>query len=106
MYSRLLAFLETFKTLYQHQYGFRRKHSTYMALMVLIDKITKALENGEFIIGVFLDFSKAFDSVNHEILLDKLSHYGIRGPALKWIGSYLGGRSQYVTYNGAKSSKI
>ena len=53
MYSRLLAFLETFKILYQHQYGFRRKHSTYMALMVLIDKITKALENGEFIIGVF-----------------------------------------------------
>ena len=73
--------------------------------MVLIDKITKALENGEFIIGVSLDFSKAFDTVNHEILLYKLSHYGSRGPALKWFGSYLGGRSQYVTYNGAKSSK-
>ena len=105
MYSRLLAFPETFKILYQHQYGFRRKHSTYMALMVLIDKITKALENGEFIIGVFLDFTKAFDTVNHEILSDKLSHYGIRGPALKWFRSYLGGRSQFVTYNGAKSSK-
>ena len=57
MYSRLLAFLEPFKLLHQHQYGFRRKHSTYMARIVLIDKILKALENGEFIIGVLLDFS-------------------------------------------------
>ena len=57
-----------------------------MAFMVLIDKITKALENGEFIIGVFLYFSKAFDTVNHEILLYKLSHYGIRVPRLSGSG--------------------
>ena len=58
MYSRLLEFLETFKILYQHQFGFRKKHSTYMALMILMDKIAKSLENGEFVIGVYLDFSK------------------------------------------------
>ena len=91
MYSKLLAFMETFKILYQHQDGFRRKHSTYMTLMVLIDKISLSLEHGESVIVFFLDFSKAFDTVNHEILLDKLSSHGITGPALNWFGSYLGG---------------
>ena len=56
-----------------------------MVLMILMDKITKSLENGEFIIGVFLDFSKALGSVNHDVLLHKLHHYGIRGSALKWF---------------------
>ena len=105
MYSRLLDFLETFKVIYDNQFGFRKKRSTYMALMILMDKITKSLENGEFIIGVFLDFSKAFDTVNHDVLLQKLHHYGIRGSALKWFQSYLSDRQQYVTYNGEESSK-
>ena len=73
--------------------------------MILMDRITKSLENGEFIIGVFLDFSKAFDTVNHDVLLQKLHHYGIRGSALKWFQSYLSDRQQYVTYNGEESSK-
>ena len=71
-----------------------------------MDKITKSLENGEFVVGVFLDFSKAFDTVNHDILLTKLHHYGIRGSAMKWFQSYLSDRYQYVTYNGLESSKI
>ena len=54
-----------------------------------MDKLTKALDNGELVLGVFLDFSKAFDTVNHVILLQKLNHYGIRGCALKWLESYL-----------------
>ena len=95
MYSRLLEFLETFKILYQHQFGFRKKHSTYMALMIVMEKIAKSLENCEFVIGVFLDFSKAFDTVNHDIV-KKLSYHGIRGHALKWFDSDLEGRSQYV----------
>ena len=105
MYSRLLDFLETFKIIYDNQFGFRKRRSTYMALIILMDKITKSLENGEFIIGVFLDFSKAFDTVNHDVLLQKLHHYGIRGSALKWFQSYLSDRQQYVTYNGEESSK-
>ena len=104
MYSRLIDFLEENKILIVNQFGFRKNHSSYMALMVLIDKLTKALENGDYVIGMFLDFSKAFDTVKHHILLEKLEYYGIRGSALAWFESYLANRQQYVTYNGVKSS--
>ena len=106
MYSRLLHFLESFKILIENQFGFRKQHSSYMALMVIIDKLIKSIDNGEHVIGVFLDFSKAFDTVDHDILLSKLYHYGIRGVALKWFESYLSGRQQYVTYNDFKSTVL
>ena len=72
--------------------------------MLLVDSLIKSLENGEYVLGMFLDFSKAFDTVDHAILLSKLYHYGIRGPALTWFQSYLSGRQQFVTYNGVQSS--
>ena len=68
-------------------------------------KLTNALENGEFTVGVFLDFSKAFDTINPQILHNKLYHYGIRGVALSWFESYLSGRYQFVCYDGIKSSQ-
>ena len=74
-----------------------------MAMMLLMEEITKSLENGEYVIGVFLDFSKAFDTVDHDILLRKLHHYGIRGNALRWFENYLKNRKQFVTYNGVSS---
>ena len=92
MYNRLIIFLENYDILFANQFGFRKLHSSYMALMVLTDKLIKSLENGEFVIGVYLDFSKAFATVDHEILLSKLSHYGIRGNSLKWFQSYLSNR--------------
>ena len=104
MYNRLIDLLETYKILIKFQFGFRKFHSTYMALMTLMDKLITALENGEHVIGIFLDFSKAFDTVDHEILLKKMHHYGIRGTAYKWFQSYLSNRKQYVTYNGICSS--
>ena len=103
MYNRLIKFLEKFSILYEYQFRFRRKRSTHLALITLVDKLTQAVENGEYVIGVFLDFPKAFDTVNHEILLDKLYHYGVRGCAQKWFNSYLTDRQQFVTYNGMKS---
>ena len=101
MYSRLVNFLEMHKILYEKQFGFRKKNSTYMAHMILVDNLIKSLENGEYALGVFLDFSKAFDTVDHSILLSKMYHYGIRGVAFKWFQSYLADRQQYVTNNGS-----
>ena len=105
MYNRLLHFINELNILYKFQFGFRKDCSTHMALITLMDKLITALENGEFTIGVFLDFSKAFDTINHKILFDKLYHYAIRGVALTWCKSYLSNRYQYVTYNGVKSSQ-
>ena len=103
MYNRLMEYLDVYKILVSCQFGFRKLHSSCMALMALMDKLISSLENKEFVIGIFLDFSKAFDNVDHDILLCKLSHYGIRGNALKWIESYLSNRKQFVTYNGVSS---
>ena len=97
MYNRLLSFLNKYKIIYNYQFGFRDKHSTYLALITLTDKISEALDAGKNVIGIFLDFSKAFDTINHEIMLLKLEHYGIRGVALQWFKSYLNDRQQYVT---------
>ena len=104
MYDRLLEFLEIHKLLFAGQFGFRKQHSSYIALMILIDKLISSLDKGEMVIGIFLDFSKAFDTVDHEILLQKLFHYGVRGCALDWFRSYLCGRKKYVTYNNESSN--
>ena len=88
MYTRLKEYLDNLKILASNQFGFRKLHSSYVALMTLMDKLITSLEKKEYVIGIFLDFSKAFDTVDHSILLRKLSHYGIRGNALNWFESY------------------
>ena len=70
MYNRVSTFLEIFKILHENQYGFRKKSSTHLALLSFVDKVIQAIEKGEYAIGVSLDFSKAFDTVDHDILLD------------------------------------
>ena len=105
MYNRLLSFINKYKLLYSYQFGFREEHSPNLAMIFLVDKISNALDKGEYVLGLFLDFSKAFDTVNHDILFTKLEHYGIRGIALKWFKSYLSNRKQFVDYNDVCSSK-
>ena len=105
MYNRVTAFPEIFQILHGNQYGFRKMSSNHVALLTFIDKVIQAIENGEYAIGVFPDFLKTFDTIDHKILLDKLDHYGIRGCALSWFRSYLSHRLQYVTYNGSQSSQ-
>ena len=92
------------KLLYEYHFGFQKGKSTHLAIMMLVDKITEALDQGETVVGVFLYFSKAFDTVDHNILLKKMEKYGIRGVELKWFEDYLSNRLQYVTYNNYKSS--
>ena len=104
MYKRLLSFINKYRLLYLYQFGFREEHSPNLAMIFLVDKISNALDKGEFVLGLFLDFSKAFDTVNHEILFTKLEYYGIRGIALDWFKSYLSGRKQFVEYNNVYSS--
>ena len=98
MYKRLYNFLETHNILYQSQYWFRKKHSTIHAVTEFVSNTTQALDNKQSTIAVFLDLSKAFDTIDHNILLTKLKFYGIRGIAHKWFTSYLINRKQYVHY--------
>ena len=106
MYDRLYEYVIELRILYEYQFGFQKKKSTYMAIICLLDKLIKALEKGEFGIGVFIDFRKAFDTVDHQILLDKLHHYGIRGTALTWFTNYLCNRKQFVEFENTKSSLL
>ncbi len=71
-----------------------------------VDKIVQAIEQGKFSVGIFLDLSKAFDTINHNILIRKLEHYGIRGVAKKWFENYLCDRKQIVKYNEVHSEEM
>ena len=83
---------------FESQYGFRKKHSTESAVLELVDKTIKHMNSGDVTISIFLDLSKAFDTLNHDILLDKLSYYGVKETALSFFKSYLSNRKQYEEY--------
>ena len=85
------------------QFGFGQQYSTSHAFTTITEKIRKALDDGNIGCGVFVDLQKAFDTVDHQILLAKLSHYGIRGVSNDWFKSYLSNRNQYVSINGFDS---
>ena len=104
IYNRIINYLNDFNVLCDNQYGFRKNRSPSLALIDLCDRISSAFDRREYAIGVFLDLSKAFDTVNHAILIDKLEHYGIRGLALEWVKSYFSERAQFVEFNNVRSS--
>lgn len=103
--NRLLGFSERANYLYTHQYGFRKKCGTRLALTEIIDMIQAELDGKSVVTGLFMDLSKAFDCVNHEILLYKLEMAGIRGQALELMRSYLTNRRLSVNVNGVMSSE-
>jgi hypothetical protein len=106
MYTKLTSYLDKHNILYKHQYGFREKHSTVHPVIHFLNECALAnnKEKREYVMGIFCDLSKAFDTIDHSVLLFKLSKYGIRGTALDWFRSYLTNRLQYVNINGASSN--
>ena len=106
MYVRLVKFLENSCLIYKHQYGFRKKHSTIHPLIHLLNFISESSNkpSKDFTLSIFLDLSKAFDTVNHDILLNKMDKYGIRGNCNLLFKSYLQNRLQYCEINNVKST--
>ena len=103
IYKRLNEFLSKKNILIPQQCGFRKHFSTQMGVFNLLSNIIKAIDGDKYCLGIFLDLSKAFDTIDHGILLRKLEHYGIRGVALSWFQSYLFDRTPFVVVNGTNS---
>ena len=96
VYNQLYNFLEKYCILYQYQFGFRKGYSTEQAILELTDSLNKAMNKKLVTYGLFLDFSKAFDTINHDILLSKVYRYGKRVNPLRWSENYLYNRNQVV----------
>jgi len=106
IYNRILTFINDNNLIYNLQFGFRKNYNTTMAVITLIDKIVTGIDKNEMTLGTFLDFSKAFDTINHVISLNKLNKYGIRGVANRLIGNYLSNRKQFVSYDNSYSETL
>ena len=104
--KQLSGYFEDNKLFNQNQYGFRPGHSTEHAPLELVDKITSQMDNNETPISIFLDLSTAFDTIDHNILLDTLKYYGLDDIAIKLFRSYLTNRYQYVQIENAKSQLL
>ena len=103
--KQLANYLEKHEILYEFQFGSRKGHSTSQAIAEIADNLRKVIDDNLYSYGVFLDFSKAFDTVNHTILLQKMERYEIRGVPLQFFASYLTNRQQYVQMGNTVSSQ-
>ena len=106
VYKRLKSFLEVNDVFYKSQYGFREKPSTQHAILDIVNKIQSNMDKGMYSCGIFIDLKKAFDTVDHTLLLKKLYHYGVRGIVNDWFSSYLDGRSQVTQIGEYTSEKV
>ena len=105
IHKRLMSFFDKHNVIYNKQFGFRKGHSTMHALNTAVTQVINSLNEKYSVFGVFLDFSKAFDTIKHDILLVKLEHYGIRGKFLDLMENYLDNRKQLV-FNGNIESDL
>ena len=104
MHRRLNVFVEKKQIFYNFQFGFRSNFSTSNTLLSIVETIQSHLDKNKFCVGVFVDLKKAFDTVDHHILLQKPEHYGISGVANKWFSSYLKNRAQFVSIGDVSSA--
>ena len=106
VYNRIFQFLVDNDILFKHQFGFRPGHSTSHALINFVSKVANAVDCHKYLAGIFLDLSKAFDTLDHAILLSKLEACGITGTADQWITDYFRNRMQYVQIGDSKSDAL
>ena len=106
VFKQIYVFFQSNKLFYSSQYGFRTQHSTEYATLEVIDRIVTSMDKNDIPLNVYIDLSKAFDTLDHQILLHKLSHYGINGIALDLMQSYLTNRKQYVEIENVKSETV
>ena len=106
VYNQLLDHANQNNIFTPHQFGFLKSMSTQDALLNFLKRINENLDTNKYTFALFLDLAKAFDSLNHEILLEKLKFYGIRNSSLAWVTSYLSNRRQYLVINGHTSSHV
>ena len=99
----MMNFIDKHKILFVYQYGFRKKHSTSLALIDIVDKMKFALDKNDYALGILLDITKTFHFINHDILITKLENYGFRGHSSVFFRSYLSGRTQFTSLQSCKS---
>ena len=104
VYNQLFTYFQKNRLLYHGQYGFRMNHSTELAAMELVDRILKDIDNKKLPLAIYIDLSKAFDTLDHNILIKKLQYGVVIGTPLNWFQSYLTDRTQYVEVNNESSS--
>ena len=104
MHNHLYKYLTNKKILHPQQFGFRKGHSTEHSIAHLVDQIYESFENDEYTVGIFIDLSKEFDTVDHTMLLKELEIYGITGVNIAWFRSYLTNRKQYICINNDKKT--
>ena len=105
IYNRLFKYLSENSILYEKQFGFQTSHSTEHAILLLVNQLYQSFDESKFTLGIFIDLSKAFDTVDHKILTKKLKLYGIKDCNLRWFESYLSNGKQFITY-GDKQTNI
>ena len=104
MYNRLFKYLSENSILYEKQFGFETSHSTEHAILLLVNQLYQSFDESKSKLGIFIDLSKAFDTVDHKILTKKLELYGIKGCNLEWFESYISNRKQFITYADKKAT--
>ena len=105
IYDRLYSFFSENNILYKKQFGFQKQHSTDNAIVHLVNEILKSFENNCYTLGIFINLTKAFDTVDHNVLLKKLFHNGVRGNNLKLFQIYLQNRKQYIAYKNSSKTE-